>query len=315
MAFRAKQKISIGGYDATKFVSSVTTSETWREITQTCTLTLANLQQMLDNAFVVGDPVTVQLSMSPNNDDNFKTEFTGYISAISGKIPYTLICENEAWKLKRAARITKTYSGSLHGLIQEVAPNAIVADNLPSLTLTNFVMQNVTAFQVLKSLRERYNLVAYYRDSTLYVGLPYLESNLPTVLYDFQNNIIRNKLEFVSEDSQKVAVRAVSYLDNGETIETEVGDSDGAKRTLNFYNITSESELRKVATSKLQDLKFAGYKGDFLAFGLPEVRQGWSVRLRDTRYPQREGVYIADEVETNFDERGFRRKIKLGIKL
>ena len=64
----------------------------------------------------------------------------------------------------------------------------------------------------------------------------------------------------------------------------------------------------------LDRLRFEGYRGSFETFGDYFIRHSDQVTLKSFEYPEREGTYLVDSVDTYFGKNGFRKSIELGPK-
>jgi hypothetical protein len=150
----------------------------------------------------------------------------------------------------------------------------------------------------------------------LFVGLPYTEfETLEPVRYHFQRNIVANSdnLSYQKAEDMKVKVKAISILPNNKRIEVTVGDKEGEERTLHTYNEKDKDKLKIWAESQLDRLKYEGYTGDFMGYGVPYPKHSGAVSIYDDRYIERRNVsYVVDKVTTTWGKGGFRRKIEIG---
>lgn len=321
MAFVSKVKLKIGGYNF-DYCHSIKIKNTWRETTATCVIQMPDLKRLLKYDIKEGDFVRVELSMtpSPNNQDSFNTEFTGFVSEINKSIPYTLKCIDYSyvWQRKQA----KNYSyqkKTLKHIIGDIFGDSVTIDqSLPDLTIKQILFRKMTPYQVLQKIKQTYFVTAYFVADKLLIGRAYLlEPNLPTVGFDLERNIVRggDDLVFLSKDSRKVRVRAVSILKDGSKLEVEIGDTGGNLRTFHYSDITSEKKLQELAEIDLEKNKIEGVEGSIKTFGLPYCRHSYLAKIRSKKYPEKEGTFMIEEVATTFDSKGFKRKLKLGHKM
>lgn len=98
-------------------------------------------------------------------------------------------------------------------------------------------------------------------------------------------------------------------------LETSVGPTDGEVRTLYFWNVKTEADLKAQAQARLSRIYFEGFVGSFTTFGLPFVKQGDAAILRDTVLPERNGKYLIKKVEYGFGLGGYRQKIYLDLRI
>jgi hypothetical protein len=303
-------RIRIGRYVFNNRINSVSVKSSWKELSDTAVIKLANLKSLAnersDDLIKVGDSVLIELGY----DNNFKTEFTGYVSRIKPSIPLEIECEDQMWKLKQSTISQSWKSTTLREVLNTIVPDSII--DCPDITLSPFRLDNVSPAKALQRLKEEYMLCAYVRDGKLHVGLPYFET-LGTIIYHFQKNIPKQQgsLEYRTASDLKIKVKAISVMPNNTREEIEVGDDDGDTTTMHYYNKT-KAELKPLAEQKIQELKVDGYKGSIAAFGQPFATHGMVVDLRDDRYPARAGKFFVDSVSTEFSSSGFRRTIELG---
>jgi len=254
-----------------------------------------------------GDPITIELGY----DGEFIKEFEGYVVRVNPNTPITIECEDETYKLKRRS-VNKSWSKvTLKELVVELVPDAVV-DRLPDIELTNFLAEKTTVAKVLQHLTEEYKVVFFFQDKVLFGGLPYLFNRGPTYAFNFKENIFDEDLTFENEEDGLLKVRAVSFLQNNTKIEVEVGDPDGEEQTINFYNIESESELKKLAEEELKKDKYKGYRGSIVILGKPSLKHGQSVRLLDSSKASKGGTYFIESIEKSvYATGGYKQTLEL----
>lgn len=310
--------ISIGDIEF-DFVNDIQIKSSWKYLTDTAIIkmpkkvivTKNGVKRSLKDVIKKGDKVIIRLGYS---DGFMNTEFTGYVSSFTNSIPTVIECQDEMYNFKQKSNINKSWSSAtLEDIVSHIA--GVVPYEVKEIELGAFRISNVNAAEVLYKIRE-YGIYAYFRSETLHVGFRYPTNGYSIVNYDFQTNVPDkgNDLKFTSKDDIKIKLKATSILPTNEKIEIELGDPDGALRTLHYYNL-SESELRSTANRDFEDLKYDGLKGSFISFGYPFVRHGDVVSLVDGYYPDNNGAYFVDEVITSVSVTGgFKRKITLGKK-
>lgn len=263
-----------------------------------------------NNLFKRGEPVTIEVGYYPTLTRVFK----GFVSGVKPDSPLLLEFEDSSYLFKQKNITTSFESVSLKSLLTSLCPIPFktVDAELGTLRLTR-----VNFTQVLDELRETYGIVSFVRDGTLYCGLAYWPElrNDHEIIVDGPNGVvIENSLEYMREDDVAVKVKAISILPDNKKIEIEVGDPDGAQKTLNFYSLNAK-ELKEAAERELPRMKYEGYRGSFKTFGFPSVFHGDAVTLRSLKFPERDGTYLVDEVTTSSGLNGFRQDIKLGPKI
>lgn len=302
----------------------------WKELTDTCTITLPrNLQfqfKRLDEIVRVGDPVTVKLSVN----DNENTEFSGYVREVDASIPVRIYCEDEMWKLKRVPVKSKSWAQAEIGdVLAHVIPAEytvkLFGGKSTSVTIGKYQVNNMSAAQVLANLRE-YGVFSYFRDGILYVGFAY-DYEFDTHILHFQRNLKKNDLKFRMAGDYKIQVKAIANLPTGQkTIvmypdATDGLSTDGSElRTLNFGElspdlITRQKLLRQYAEAEIKRFNVDGYRGTVTTFGVHHIKHGDRMVLRDARYPERESTNLCDRVVTRWSEVLFDRACEVGPRI
>lgn len=300
-------RIIIGAYQFDE-CHSFACKRSWKTITQTATIKMHNIAGLLDK-INVGDAVLIEAGY----DGDYQTEFVGYVSEINPTMPVEIKCEDEMWKLKQETVSVAWKSTTLASVLRYLAPFATI--ECPDVTLSPFRLDKVTKAKALQKLKDEYLLTVYYRETTLFVGLPYTEKNLPTVDFHFQKNALATGLTFKRKADLKIKVKAISILPNNTRIEKEYGDSDGDFTTLHFYN-KKESELPALAEEAISRMKYDGYKGTFRTLGgYPFADHGYKANLYDDRYPEREQAVFIDTIIVEYGPEGYHRTVEAGRKV
>lgn len=73
--------------------------------------------------------------------------------------------------------------------------------------------------------------------------------------------------------------------------------------------------LKELAERELENFRYTGFRGSFTTFGEPFVNHGDKIELVDANIPDRNGLYIVEEVERTFGFNGYRQKIKIATKV
>lgn len=90
----------------------------------------------------------------------------------------------------------------------------------------------------------------------------------------------------------------------------------GERRTLYFWDVQSADELIKLASDELKKYFYTGFKGKFVTFGIPYVRQGDNIDLLDDILPERNGRYKVKSVKyTGGFDAGARQEIELDYQI
>ncbi len=302
-------------------VVSVKVESSWRNLTSTATLEVAGRwlfqeQQVAIKEWVKrGDPIIIELGY----DQTYHQEFTGFVTDVRPGVPILISCEDAMYQLKRYPAKCSYPSVRLPQLLRDICPpdtkiNALDTD------LGHFKAANVTVAKVLEKLKEQYGFVSYFRDGTLYCGKVYRDSDTTTkTAFSFQQSglrgVLADQLEYRDRDDLKVIVEATSHQLKGKDLKVTVGDVtalDAEKRTLQYFNLDSEADLKARAQRDVDKLKVSGYKGSFTSYGIPSVRHGELVGLTSSEYPERDGDFFIDATAKTFNAGGYRQEITLG---
>jgi len=304
------------------YATSVKVSSSWQNLTQTAEITMPNnlylKGQKITELIKVGQIVAINMGYYPNKD----TVFVGYVSKLIPGTPFTVQCEDEAWRLKQKA--VRNYSKdklTLKQLIGDIYDGAFTAD---SAKIGSFRINGVTIAQVLDELRDKYGLYSWFRDGILNVGLPYKAKGAERH-FDFQKNIIDGSgLQWTTTDDLNVISHGVSVQPKGKKIElyayyekltgkilVSEKQPDGALNTYKFPNLT-QSHLRDIIVRRLPQLYYKGYRGSFTTFGFPMVKHGDVAVLKDNKLPERGGRYLIKSVEISMSVNdGLRQNIEV----
>jgi hypothetical protein len=309
-------KIQIGRFGL-KYVDELEIESSWKKKTDVCTLKLPRKlhfkRESIKDLLKRGDVVKIELGYN----DQFVTEFQGYLCEIGCDDPMTLRCEDEMFKFK-TGEYTKAGAMTLESVISLFykGKTRMGKSNLGQM---RFVKQ--TPAKILEMLRENYGLYSFFRKQVLTIGLQYDKEKSKTHVFDFNKNIISNDLEFRHKDDVKVKIKAVNIELDNSRIECTVGDKDGEEHSLHYFGLKAQcgnnatkakEEMKKRAEADLKRMKFTGYHGKFTTFGKPSVQHGDIVVLRDRNFKEREGKYFVDEVHKTFGKGGFRQHVTLG---
>lgn len=311
---RPTAKISIGDFQF-DFLNELEIVSSWNTLTDTAMLKIPRkikrggetLVVGSNNLFKRGDKVEIMLGYYPESSH----AFTGYVSAILPESPLVLKLEDSAYLFKQNAITTSYKDTTLKKLLSDLCPIRFVSVDA---NLGAFRISNANFAQVLAELKKTYGLVSWVRDEVLYCGLAYFPDTSRKHKLIVQRDVIENSLEYMREDDVKIKVKAISIFGDNTKIEVEVGDPQGAQRTLTYYGL-NESDLRATAERELPKLLYEGYRGSLTTFGAPMIKHGDTVELVDIKLPERSGEYLVDNVVTTQGMSGYRQKIELGAKV
>lgn len=263
--------------------------------------------------FDVGDEIEVKLGY----DGELVTEFHGYVKKVHPTTPLLLECEDATWLLKRK-NLQKSFGASTLKTILEyilLGTGITLAGEPPTINFKKFYFKNVSAAKALMKLKDEYGLTIYFKEwKSLFVGIS-SDSDDVLVKYRFGVNVIDHDLTWESEQDVRLKIKAVNIKPDNTQVEATVGDEDGELRTLFFYDLESEAELKTRAKEEMRKYRFSGYKGSFTAFLRPVCRVGNVVQIQDPDFPERDGKYLVEKTVVTYGEGGGRRKITPGLKV
>lgn len=269
----------------------------------------------------VGDPVRITVGYHTKSRDYESEEFSGYVRSINPTIPLEIECEDNNYLL-RQHNFNKSWKNTTlkEVLSTIVQPTDIeLVDNIPEIQLSPFYLKNIDGAFALQKLADEYGLTIYFHnDGKLYAGLAYADNLGEETLIingDEANVIDADSLKFRRAEDVKLKIKAVSIRGDNTKIETEIGDENGALRTLNFYNIHSLDKLTDLAKQEMTKYKFDGFEGSVKCFLIPFVYPAYKVNITDEIFPDRSGSYFVESTVLTVGDSGVRRDIEISIKL
>ncbi len=306
------------------YTGGVDIDSNWRNLTDTCTIRLPrNLKTQgglyLRDAVETNNEVVIKLGYSKYG---LSQRFKGYVTGFNADTTVAVInCEDEMWNLKQTAKMNASYKdGDLETIIKAIRQKAganwqyeLLGDKV---SLGQVKFEALSGAKILQKLKDDYGIYSFFRNGVLTVGKPYNpdSSKRQRRLFAYGVNMIdMSDLEFKRKKDVRIKVKMVNHKADGKKEEYTTGDEDGEERTLDFYN-RKLSDLKLEAGTWLDKLKYDGYRGSFEAFGEPRVNHGDVAVIRDWRFPDREGEYFIDAVETTGTVKTIRQKITLGPK-
>jgi len=264
------------------------------------------------------------------------TIFNGFISKVKIKIPIEIECEDNMWLLKQTTAPNKVFKGTLEAMVKElITPLGFSLVDHPQGITTNvgvFRTQDETIGEVLDRLRKDLRIESWFRGNNLHCSsIVYFPNEIadPQQVFEFQSNIIDDSLDYSRIDDITLGANAISVnkveltgtnadgksKTKSKRLEAFVGKKGGEVRTLYFFDVTSEAELKKMGEERLRRFYYEGYRGKFTTFGEPFVKHGDIIKLRDKVLPEREGEYFVKSVNRKFGvSDGYRQEIEIDIR-
>lgn len=280
--------------------------------------------------------------------------FSGFITEVKSKKPIELKCEDNMYKLKQISAPNKTYPASMawEDILRSLLKGTEFTVNaLTSTKLGEFTTQNETIAQVLERVRKDYHLEAYFRGNEIRCGAKvYIDSEAVENTFEFQSNIISDDLAYKKKEDVILSAVCYSVNKNELTTTTKTGKTktkqerveilvywdkdlkdfkyqkkekgkdypqnvEGERRTLYFFDIQSAGELFNKGVDELKKFYYTGFKGKFTTFGMPYVRMGDNVTIKDKILPERNGKYKVKGVNYSGGTSGHRQEIILDYKI
>jgi len=264
--------------------------------------------------FARGDKISIWTGY----DDDLTLDFEGFIYRLNYKTPLEIECEGYEYLLRRSCE-TKTWAHTNMKIVLQyliAGTEIVLSDKIPDINFTKFIIPaNMTRLEVLQMLKERYGIAVFFMGKILYAGLAYVIDN-GTVKYKLGYNTIKDDdLKYRNADDVSLKVKAVWIKPDNTKVEAEVGDKEGSRRTLFFYNVSSTAELKKLATEEIKKYKYSGYEGKITTFLQPFAQIGMKAKLTDTKYSERDGTYYITKTTFKADRNGGRRTVEFTVKL
>jgi len=298
-------------------VNGIEIESSWRKLTDTCKIVLPRRIVILNGDIneVVKRGSKVEVYLGYNGD--LRLEFVGYVVRLDARVPFTIECEDEMWKLKQVT-FSKSYrNASVKEIIALIWPGKT---NIVDFNIGEYRIDRATGAAVLGDLQTNYNVYSWFT----YDQEPVLNVSLGG--YDFQKlsnrhvynmkaNVATNDLIYRRKEENKIRILATSTNKGGVVIRTEVGDLEGEPVKLDDKKGMSEDALKQLAISELNRLQYDGYKGTITGFGVPSAEHNDIAVVVDPEYPEREGAYMIDSVKKTFGTGGYRRQITLGVRV
>lgn len=320
-----KNTVKLGGFSF-DFLHDLEIEQTWDTFTDTARLIIPrNIRfkkngKILKNIISGDDPVFKRgdsVSFTCGYGEEEAQRFSGLISNILPGAPLVIECQDAMYVLKQTT--PKNFSETnvkLETIIKKISPIPFVVN--VDFTLGHYIIENVTAADVLDHLRTNYGIISYVRDNILYCGLAYEVKDI--------NKLKVHEIEvekFVTDDSnlvyqrsddQKIKIKAISIYPDNTKKEVTVGDLDGGERTQYFYDVP-EKDLKTYAEEQLNKFKYTGFAGSFTTFLNPIIKHGDAVKLISKKTPDATGVYLVKRVITYCGVNGGRQVVELDIKI
>ncbi len=306
-----------------KGLESVTVESSADLLSDICSITLPGAQYNkaydIEGKIKRGDTVSVKLGYN----GQLHQEFSGYLKSIHPNTPMKLECEDSAYLFRKSIadkQFKKTTAVDvLKYVVDQVnkqnSKQIKLVTDLSGMQFDSFTIVRSNGYQVLEKLKQETGLGIYCRGNELHCHLLYTEKR-GAVTYDFAKNIEdTDDLEYVRAADKVVQVKVIGRTKKGANVEATAGEAGGDVRTYQRPTISDKATLGKIADQELKKLSFDGYKGAVKGWLIPVCEIGYSAKLIDTEYPERQGSYYVNAVKTEFSKSGGVRTVTLGVKV
>ena len=306
--------ISVGNYRL-KMVDAVKVKHSVEQLSDTAAITLPAMVEgkalQVEGKLKAGDKVTIQLGYN----DRLETEFEGYLKTVAtdgGNL--TLECEDAIWLFDKKVDDVElkgiTMKALLEKVVKQVDPSYKVETEF-SFTWKKFTFYHATARDILKKVQDETKANIWFREGTLHVQPQYAQASDRTVVFDFSRNIESSNLKYRKSTDKKVEVTIELTDSNGDKTEVKYG-AEGGKTIKRVGHGMTKAEAKKIAENEYNLWCFDGYEGSFTGWLVPFVQPGDAVRIIDSDYKEKEGVYYVTGTEISFSKDGGKRTVSLG---
>ena len=305
-------------------LESVSIVRSVEQLSDTATIvlpgTVFNKALNIESQIARGDRVVVELGY----DGVLVNEFEGYLESIqTDDSSIKLMCEDPIFLYRVGLENIELPSVSLKSLLNHV--NAEVSKYYPDekafelacdydFKYDKFVIANMTGYDVLKKVQEEAKPNIYLKNRTLHVHPQYIQV-FGKQFYNFAVNIESSDLKYKQAEDRRLLVTVESKDKKGKVIKAEAGKHGGDKMHLKVAGITEVASLKRMAEEALAQKVYTGYEGSFTSWLIPYCDSGYKVRIRDTDYEFKNGMYYVLEVKVDFSKDGGKRTIKIGKKI
>lgn len=309
--------IRIGNYRL-KMVDEVKAKHSVEQLSDTATIALPAMVEgtalQVEKSLNVGDAVTIRLGY----DGKLQTEFEGYLKAIqtdNGRL--VIECEDALYLFDKKVDDVELTEIGMQALLEKVAkqvdPTFTVLSEF-DFTWDKFVFYHATARDILKKVQDETKANIWFDGQTLHVQPQYAQASEKTVLFDFSRNIESSNLKYRKKEDKKVEVTVKVTNSKGEECKHTIGAS-GGKSIQKVVCGVNPMQLKTLAENEYNLWCYDGYEGSFTGWLVPYVQPGDAVRLHDSDYPAKEGLYYVTGTEISFSKDGGKRSVRLGRRL
>ena len=309
--------ITIGRYRL-KMVDQVKVKHSVEQLSDTATITLPAMVEgkalEVESKLHAGDSVTIRLGY----DGNLQTEFAGYLKAINtdgGNL--TLECEDAIYLFDKKVDDVELTEISMKKkkkkVVAQVDPSYQVQTEF-DFTWKKFVFYHATARDILKKVQDETKANIWFGGNTLHVQPQYAQASGRTVVFDFARNIESSNLKYRKKEDKKLEVTVKVTNSEGKESKHTAG-APGGKSIQKIVSGVDPDQLKTLAESEYNLWCYDGYEGSFTGWLIPYLEPGDAVKVIDTDYLKKQGVYYVTGTEISFSKEGGKRTVSLGRRL
>lgn len=255
-----------------------------------------------------GDRVTLELGYN----GALEVEFEGYIREIESGFPMKIHIDDETFFMRQNSFVKSWKEVRLKEVLEYIAPGYEIECH--EAKLGKFQIDNQSTLTVLRVLKEQYGFYSVIRGKKLICKFKYEIATAKQVhVYDFAQNVKKSSLKYKRKEDKHIRIKAVSYSRDGKKIAETVGSKEqfASVKTLSYTNKTAQ-ELRELALAEYKRVSYDGFEGTVTGFGQPRTNAGDTLKLVSAREPERNGMYLVENVTVRYGNAYFERINRLG---
>jgi hypothetical protein len=302
-----------------KNISSFEVRESVTDLSDKATIELPRNYKELN-----GKPVTdyvqpgMEVLIEAGYNGELFQEYKGFVSeAPSADIPLQITCD-ELFPLRKGSIVKSYKSATLKQLLTENIQGYKI--ECFDVTVGKVLLDRVSPYQMLENLRKDFGFYSkVYGGDILHCGWAYDWQPKYTARhqYIFGGNVkSAASLKFKHKDDFNTRVKVTIVMPDGSKEVVTVGSNDksAAESKITVANMT-KADAEKVAKSRFVKASYDGFEGTVKGYGYPLVHAGDSIEFISKKFPERNGIYLAEKVKIRYDESGYEREVKVGFKI
>lgn len=273
-------------------------------------------QKELINYINVGDKIKIEAGY----DEDYQTEFIGYISELTDSIPVKISCTDEMYKLKKSERLNHTFKNAdLKDILRFIAPGYSI-ETFTACPIGKYIIEKATPFEVLQNLKEKFMIRSYFKDGVLCAGLPINLTGYQSHDFNMSRNVRDStNLVYDKNDQKQYYVKITAKeIGTSKPITYEIGTKGENNKEININTGLTKEQLKILATDIHKGVVNTKCTGTFDSWAIPRTRAGDSANINNPNFPDksRNGKFLIESVKIDInDSDGFKRSNKIGFKI